>query len=104
IGGEMIRLTRQLPVILLAMALTAHVCDAQRGGRGGGGRGGGMRGGGGGGFRGGGGGMRASARPSVSRPSGGFGGGGGGGLRGGTAGGNLGGATPPNPGNVGNVG
>jgi len=59
----MIRLTRQLPVILFALAVTVHVADAQRGGRGGGRGGGGMRGGGGfsrgGGGFGGGGGMRA---------------------------------------------
>lgn len=82
----MIRQMRTWALIGLAITCLADSAMAQRRGGGGrgGGRGGGFRGGGGGGFRGGGGGfggggMRAAARPSVSRPAGGFGGFGGGG-------------------------
>jgi hypothetical protein len=67
---------RHVTRVLVVLAMLVSIADlagAQRRG-GGGGRGGGARGGGGGGFRGGGG-VRSVARPSVTRPAGGYGGG-----------------------------
>ncbi len=101
----MIRQLRTWALIGLALtclADSAAMAQRRGGGGRGGGRGGGFRGGGGGGFRGGGGGgfggMRAAARPSVSRPAGGFGGGG---FGGGINRGNI--ASRPSAPNRGNI-